>query len=901
MINIKQFHEDKQVIFPIVGKESLNDWVAANTFEHKLPVGVRVAALVAEASFVGGVNPAGIKARLLSCYPADIHLAGMIMLELTTTTGNHHPATKSLMHIVLRTRIVREVEVLVGARVAPVGEIDLAWFKREEGAEIREAATLDDLREWFAVHRRSGPAGDVLFNQVRELLDTNSVNLDLMRVVKGDAYRRPQEGRRGLIKLDIVSGAVEDVVYATVKVYSTFLSKRDGFTLSTEHFAVVPSEYLWVTPKQGELKVLPVESEPAVTEPVAEPEVAAVVDTPAEPSPSHELNTPAQEADMSLEQAASQTNEPKPATDNRRLNPIHTRDYQLSHTDIIEWIKDHAIETRVSMADRMAAQIAALCRTLDVEPEHLRFIPRSIEAAGFVDKNNREAPGKLGLLDLYVLTPIEGRPMGEVRMGALLSFTTTAEPAHGYRTGSGYEWQDEKLMYLVDPNVRDTGYIQVAGATQFYHGIEAVAPFAVADTDNNRSLSARLWREIGGRYSRTAHYDERLVHQLRIKLMRVATPILHSNHTVQMGEFLGEVYTPGADPEKLFTFKVMTSLESVDERHLREIPDHYEIERPEIVQPPIYRRRKTEEERPSLREALRNGGKRVDVGSAANPIPDTDAVKTSPEQISELLDKGKDVVKPEVVRQPWREPSGSAPVSANMMQAGSSLRYMTVPEGVISFDEFVNWVMRNGSPEVLAAATIAQMSSHLQKRNVTSSHFFEMTSVILPKLAIGANHISTMSPGSIAFRAFDPDRAGSEVMLVVVTTARLTTDPWVWQECIAKLEVPERTVEGDALMDTRLGTVVHTRSEATKEPAAGVHLTTHIWIFFNHAMGGILMLIEDEEKAARVSNFVKYIDSLYPNKGESNESYELEYVVDSHVIVRVWEGTEELTVLYLDL
>lgn len=547
----------------------------------------------------------------------------------------------------------------------------------------------------------------------------------------------------------------------------------------------------------------------------------------------------------------------------------------------LEWLESHSVERPVQAYFKELLE--KVCKTHDVEPELVQFAFAPVKHAsllGTKQRNNDELSSELGLVDMAVLVPVVGKPLGVMQLGSMLTFTTTAEWETQYRIGSKPQ-QVEKILYLTDPTLRQNQHLAVNRVDSLSFGASAL--MVLTNTASAREVKdiERLWADIQRRYSYHRDLDRRLASQVVIKFERVVSPSLRSNHTLERGHIKGKVYSPGADSKLLFGFDVYTELESIDQGKLSECIGAFEVEMPKMGPAPVFE--------PLSARTKAMGGKSVDVGSAANPIPDTEAPKTDPTALFQGHSHTASDPKEGLRIRP-----------ANMMQAGVSLRFMTLLDDVVGYEEFISWLAFNEGPVSITSVY----------PGVTAYQFFEIVKQQRPAMDATTKKASHVIPGTYHVRVFDPDRDDSEVVLVVTTAVMETSNPLTWQEYVIQVGVlgspetkkappppPVSKSLQERVDDWAAGRLI----EKTPDTPPRTQFDTHVWAFFNHAMGGILEMIDGEAKKDQVRTFVKFCDQLYPRKGENGERYFVTFVEGNYLWVKLSNGFETSAKLTLKL
>lgn len=82
--------------------------------------------------------------------------------------------------------------------------------------------------------------------------------------------------------------------------------------------------------------------------------------------------------------------------------------------------------------------------------------------------------------------------------------------------------------------------------------------------------------------------------------------------------------------------------------------------------------------------------------------------------------------------------------------------------------------------------------------------------------------------------------------------------------------------------------------------SAGTIFTTDAFAFLNHAMGALGSLLTDEEQL-KAQVFIRFIDQMYPLKGVSGETFEVEFEEHDRLHVTALEGHDEVARLHLKL
>jgi hypothetical protein len=871
MITLEQAHEHGHTGFPIVAnpgeEQTLGDWIKSNTYLRKSVVADHVAECIVNSK----VAPGDIAAVVYHCYrpQEDSDLAGMFMIELKRT---EHSSTarpvEVLCHVVLRTMMVDGKEYIVFGTDYDIKRIDLSEFSKEN------AASIDDLRMWMSVYRGDGEQGEVLFRQLRDFLKLHNLMPQQVEFVRGNALRHPREGRGGLIKLYMRPKNVSDMVLATLRFETSFLTFDQRQILEAEGFIIEATRLLY------EMNTPP-----------------TPVDTAAH------TEQPAQEAEMALEQNNAAANDTKAAEATARPEqkkeepaPVLVPLEGGGPTTLecaLEWLEGQSVERRD--CEYFKTLLNKVCKMHDVEPDLIRFAFVSVKRASLLGTKNPhsdELSSELGLVDMAVLVPVVGKPLGVMQLGSMLTFTTTAEWETQYRIGSKPQ-QVEKILYLTDPTLRQNQHLAVNRVDSLSFGASAL--MVLTNTASAREVQdiERLWNDIQRRYALIRDLDRRLASQVVIKFERVISPSLRSNHTLERGHIKGKVYSPGADSKLLFGFDVYTELESIDQGKLSECIGAFEVEMPKMGPPPVFE--------PLSARTQAMGGKSVDVGSAANPIPDTGAPKTDPTMLFKdtskyetptsmkgirAMGESETIRQPVIVRQNWKEGPkvGEAP-AVNMMQSGVSLRFMTLLDDVVGYEEFISWLAFNEGPVSITSVY----------PGVTAYHFFEIVKQQRPVMDATTKKASQVIPGTYHVRVFDPDRSDSEVMLVVTTAVMETSNPLMWQENVIQVGVlgsPETKKAPPPPPVT-----------ASTAYLPGTCFATPVWVFFNHAMAGIIELLDDEERQERARNMVKYIDQMYHHKGVNDEIYDVHYVEHDKLQIRVKEAgsVEAVVELVLNL
>jgi hypothetical protein len=858
MITLDQAHEQGHTSFPIVSapreEQALGDWIKTNTYLRKSMIADHLAECVTGTK----VPPSELWGQVYHCYrPTEADdLAGMFMIELRRIALGH--PTETVDHIALRTMMVDGTEYIVFGTDYDIKNIDMSEFSKEN------AATVDDLRMWMSVYRGDGSQGEILFRQLRDFLKLHNLTPHQVEFVRGNALRHPREGRGGLIKLDMRPKGVKDMVLATLRFETSFLTFDQRQILEAEGFSIGATRLLY------EMNTPPTPTDTAT-----------------------HTEQPAQEAEMALEENKATVNDTKaaeaapqqsqqeagraqPERKKEESGPVLVPLENGSPTSLqfaLEWLEGQSVQ----QADReyFKALLDKVCKMHDVEPELIQFAFVSVKHASLLGTKNRhsdELSSELGLVDMAVLVPVVGKPLGMMQLGSLLTFTTTAEWETHVRIGSEAK-QVEKLLYLTDPTLRQTQYLAVNRVDSLNFGASALMVLTNTASAREVQYIERLWYEIQRRYSHHQDLDRRLASQVVIKFERMVSPSLRSNHTLERGLIKGKVYSPGADSKLLFGFDVYTELESIDQGKLSECIGAFEVELPNMGPPPVFE--------PLSARTKAMGGKTMDVGSAANPIPDTEAPKTDPATLFKdtskyetptsvkgvrIMGESETIRQPVIVRQNWKEsPKISEAPAVNMMQAGKSLRYIELFEDVIGRDEFVEWLHKN-----LTGNASLNVTDVLTTLKVTSGHFFEIVGFERPTFSATMRYPTDVVPGQIRVRAFDPDRANSEVGLSLLTAARSNVDFTNWDERIVQIATPTQAVlQGHATPEAR--------PMAANEVDQTNCVDTNIWIFFNHVMGGITELLTDDDDKDRVRDAVEYIDRLYHCKGENTERYSVMY------------------------
>jgi hypothetical protein len=734
MITLEQAHEHGHTSFPIVAnpgeEQTLGDWIKANTYLRKSVV----ADHVAERIVASKVAPKNIAAVVYHCYrpQAESDLAGMFMIEVKRI-GNDSPA-EILDHITIRTMMVDGKEYIVFGTDYDIKTIDMSEFSKEN------AATLDDLRMWMSVYRGDGEQGEVLFRQLRDFLKLHNLTPQQVEFVRGNALRHPREGRGGLIKLDMRPKNVNDMVLATLRFETSFLVFDQRQILEAEGFSIEATRLLY----EMNTPPTPTDTEAQTEQPAQEAEMvleenkATVNDTKADEAAPQQ---PRQEAPRA--QPEQKKEEPAPVLVALEGGGPVPLEYAL------EWLEGLSVQR----ADReyFKELLEKVCKTHDVEPElvHFAFAPvKHASLLGTKNTHSDELSSELGLVDTAVLVPVVGKPLGMMQLGSLLTFTTTAEWETHVRIGSEPK-QVEKLLYLTDPTLRQTQYLAVNRVDSLNFGASALMVLTNTVSAREVEYIERLWNDIQRRYTFNRDLDRRLASQVVIKFERIISPSLRSNHTLERGHIKGYVYSPGADSKLLFGFDVYTELESIDQGKLSECIGAFEVEMPKMGPAPVFE--------PLSARTKAMGGKSVDVGSAANPIPDTEAPKTDP-----------------------------ATLNFGDRKEAQELRYAETPYGIIGFTEFKVWLHKN-----LAGDVQINVTNTMASLKITESCFFEMKSVKHAAIPKEHNWI-TGTPGRIDVRAVGPDIFGPEARFTLKTEVRPTHDPKQYVERVTEIVVASK-------------------------------------------------------------------------------------------------------------
>lgn len=237
----------------------------------------------------------------------------------------------------------------------------------------------------------------------------------------------------------------------------------------------------------------------------------------------------------------------------------------------------------------------------------------------------------------------------------------------------------------------------------------------------------------------------------------------------------------------------------------------------------------------------------------------------------------------------------STPSVANMVQTGVALKYIELPQWGAGYGVFMVWVSDN-----LGEGVTMNVHSKLAHLGISTSFFFEATREEHVKFQEGGNWLSA-TPGSIKVRAVNPDISDSEVYLSIRVAARPTDDPKQLVESIYAINefTPERT---DALK--KFHEIHGTRTEPAPETAQVQErptiFTTGAFAFLNHAMGGLMTLMTDEEQV-KVRAFITMIDQMYHHKGVSNETFEVEFEEHKRIWIVALEHDQEVARFHLKL
>jgi hypothetical protein len=148
-------------------------------------------------------NPASIEAHLTQCYAATSVSKGLLMLEVKTKGSR----ARTIGNIALQTEAVRDE--IHGDRITAAGtlaftDLFLQIFNSDSIHAVRNVGLdFDGLCAWLTIYTGDVVKGRVLFDQVLDVVMNNDLDLTAIRFRRGNARRRANSARSGIIKLDM--------------------------------------------------------------------------------------------------------------------------------------------------------------------------------------------------------------------------------------------------------------------------------------------------------------------------------------------------------------------------------------------------------------------------------------------------------------------------------------------------------------------------------------------------------------------------------------------------------------------------------------------------------------------------------------------------------------------------